>query len=151
MSKKLYSVTSGSYSDYQVHAVFARKQDAEQAIREAPEKGFRDGYEISEMPYFPSGALPVVATLHFISENWWDDESRTQYNERSEVVSELDPSWHTWPDRPYVRFVRAPMHKDKGGRIEITVLDDMNLARKVYSDNKVQWEVVPGAFLEINR
>ncbi|HUW01784.1 MAG TPA: hypothetical protein VMW08_05495 [Acidimicrobiales bacterium] len=135
--KKVHAVSSGTYSDYRVHALFRRKRDAEAAI-----------VELAGTPDFYSGGSLRVEAFHLFDKGeplvpvpWrmyrvtvWDDGTT------SDVVESNEAKW-PWEfeagRRVDVRFVRAPVHQGKGGRLEVYGTD-LPAVGQVFSDNRAQ-------------
>lgn len=133
--KKVYAVSSGSYSDYRVLCVCPTKKDAETLalrIRRDEESWSRDA-DVEEM-YLVKGDIEQVRTLHF-SENLWDDGSAS---DAREWVS-TDWPFDGYSDTPEVawRWVRAPIHHGAGGRLEAWGTDH-EAVRRVFSDRRAQ-------------
>lgn len=134
-----WAITRGSYSDYRVLAVFASRADAEAAIARA--KGAVDSFlaaeSVEEMSFYEEGVEPVLLTVYERQVEVWDDG--TVSSERRTVREEwdYDPLYDLPGKRPKVRFVRAPIHKDKGGRLEVRGTDEQGV-NQAFSDNLAQ-------------
>jgi len=72
--RKIYMVTSGSYSDYQMECAFETREAAEAYA------GHRDWMDVEEVTQYSDGEEPVYHTLWIASQgfNWhtWDCEGR---------------------------------------------------------------------------
>ena len=151
MLKSIFAVSSGSYSDYRVLAVFETKKDAEIWAKELTEaKVSYDGVEadypllpegaqVEEMLLVPKGVAPYKVTHYELRAELWDngkvDEQDLQVNVEYAITSyEGIP-----PTRPRVRYIRAPCHENKGGRLEIHG-DSEKKVRKVFSEKVAMWK-----------
>lgn len=133
-TKTVNVISSGSYSDYRVHAVVEGSlKDAKRLVDRA--NGIRDSYHDE----YVVESLPVVTadvervSILSLQENIWDDGTTTEAHERTNVEWPFDAlheqgalSW---------RWVRAPMHKNRGGRLEVSGTDHERV-RKVFSDRR---------------
>jgi len=131
--KFIWVISSGSYSDYRVNAAFDSKKTAKAvaARANASEDGYRE-FWVESLPYFDDPNIQRVETLSLHCEIW-----------DSGKVDESDP-WYRieWPfDALYEivdcrwRWVRAPIHKNLGGRLEVSGTNH-ELVRKVYGEKK---------------
>lgn len=134
----LWTVETGSYSDHAVHAVFERKEDAKAwaAHLRAHKNGWdRDAY-VGEMDLVPSGTAPFDVTTYSRAAGLWDDGRVEMHN----MVIETSPALYGPPPaRPYVRYVRAPCHKGKGGRVEVRGASEESV-NKVLSERIAAWK-----------
>lgn len=130
----IYVVSSGTYSDYSVLVACPSKKDADLlAQRYAASGGY--GYDDARVEWLPivPGDVQQVTVLH-MSTTLWDDGSETDTRERLTVKwpFELDDPKHadcTW------RWVSAPMHHGKGGRLDVHGTDHERV-RKVLGDQR---------------
>lgn len=127
-------ISSGSYSDYRVHAVVeGTLKDAKRLVDRA--NGIRDSYHDE----YVVESLPVVSpdvervSILTIQEQIWDDGGTDEHHERTNVEWPFDTVYDladvSW------RWVRAPMHKNRGGRLEVRGTDHERV-RKVFSDRR---------------
>lgn len=131
----VWVISRGAYSDYRVLAVVrGKKKDAELLAARANAAGdsYGDAYEVESLPVV-SPDVKKVETLMLIAEI--RDEGPVVKEERMNVQVE-------WPfDSLYAlaktewRWVRAPIHNGKGGRLEVWGTDHERV-RKVYGDRK---------------
>jgi hypothetical protein len=145
--KVAFAVSSGSYSDYSVHAVCEDEATAErwaEALRSDSE-GWHSDAVVEELPLIAAGTKPAKQTTVHLSQTLWDDghEEERHVSETSEypIVSLYGPP----PRRPSVRFVRAPIHKNRGGRLEIRGRTE-SAVLKVYGDEIRMWRANPVAY-----
>ena len=143
----VWAVTTGSYSDYQVRGLFPTKELAEQAateLRGQPDGWHRDA-DVEAFVLWSADDMPEVITYWRVQQTWWDDGRVTDEREDERREHELvlfDPV--PTGDRPNVRWVRAPTHNGKGGRIELTGRS-LEGCRKVLSEWRARW-VAEGPF-----
>lgn len=133
--QKVWVVASGEYSDYRVLCACDSKARAEtvaQLLR-ADQDRFRSDARVESLPLVMTD--PEKVRLYHASVTVWDDGRVT--DEREWITTEwpfdqwepITPVWWRW--------VRAPVHKDKGGRLEIRGTDEQRV-RRVLSDRKAQ-------------
>lgn len=124
----VWVVSTGSYSDYRVLCACPTKKDAERVARK-----YGSDAGIESLPIV-GGEVEKVDVLH-LSTTLWDDGAETDTSDR---IS------HCWPFEPWEdvapliwRWVRAPMHKNKGGRLDVHGTDHTRV-RKVFSDRRAE-------------
>jgi len=135
--KKVHAVSSGTYSDYRVHALFRRKRDAEAAIIQLA--GSEDFYSsgslrVESFHLFDKGEPVVPVPWHALRVNIWDDGRTGEVEERNEAKWPWEFEATIQVD---VRWVRAPIHKNEGGRLEVYGTD-LQAVGQVFSDNRAQ-------------
>jgi hypothetical protein len=132
--KTVFVISSGSYSDYSVHGVLDVKTRAEAndmvaRINAIDDGGFSGPYRVEGLSIIAPD-VERVSTL-IIEQNIWDDgsasEPETRYHCDWPFDSIFEPGPLVW------RWVRAPGHKGKGGRLEVSGTDHERV-RKVFSD-----------------
>lgn len=134
---KCWAATSGSYSDYRICAVFATKRQAEAAVAAAQmaEDAWPNPDSVVEFFFYSEGAEPRLLTVYNRQVTIWDDGTFEEHDLRIRTEWEYDQLFDRGSDRrPSVRFVRAPMHNNKGGRLEVRGIDEQAVAQ-AYSDN----------------
>lgn len=143
----LWAVSTGSYSDYNVKGLFPTKDLAERAAVElstVADSWHSDAF-VESFLLWSEDDMPEVITYYRVQQTWWDDNRIAE--EREDIYTEYELAL-LWPvpsgDRPHVRWVRAPMHNGKGGRIEITGRS-LEGCRKVLSEWRARW-VAEGPF-----
>lgn len=130
--KIVWAVTSGSYSDYRVRALFEDEATAKSVV--ATQK---DHYDwsldgIEGLVFYPAGEVPSQVPCHYMQVEIWDDGHLS--NERAESQNRWD--WdevEDFPVRPKVRWVRPPIQSDKGGRLEVRGRD-LQGVQQAFSD-----------------
>lgn len=131
----IYAVSSGSYSDYRVLCVCPTKADAEvvAAKLRGDKGGWRYDADVEEFVMVTADVEKVP--LLIMSTTLWDDGRESEVSERIE---------HEWPfDSIHDvipmswRWVRAPMHHGRGGRLDLAGTDHA-LVRKTYADKRAE-------------
>ena len=123
-------ISSGSYSDYRVHAVIDGTRDEAEALAQRAGLGHYDEYRIETLPVVKPD-VQRVSVLLLTATVWDQDALVTDQHERTETTWPFDSVWDvvdvSW------RWVRAPMHQGKGGRLDVHGTDHERV-RKVFSD-----------------
>lgn len=137
-------LTGGSYSDYQVYAVFPTRGSAEEALAnyQATESDGWGGPDMVEaIPFYGPGDKPRQVVTHDWQINVWDDGTTSSPHAHDSPGPWKDQrtEWdfhQLYPagPRPSVRWVRAPIHNNKGGRLEVRGTDERAVAQ-AFSDN----------------
>jgi hypothetical protein len=135
----IYAISSGSYSDYRVLAVFSSKKVAQETLRRW--NGTNDSWSSGQVEEFPFyDAVPEPETVFSMIQELWDDGTEGRLNERAHTDMPFDRLFDVPPKgRPSVRFVRAPVHQGKGGRLEVRGTD-IKKVQKAFRDRKAQWQ-----------
>jgi hypothetical protein len=110
------------YIDYRVLALFTSERDAKNhlaTVKVNPRREYGDGDRIEEFLLYPDGNEPKRVTTYEHIVTVWDLGVVTGELERSRTEWEYDTIYSRPKLRPEVRFVRAPMHENKGGRLEV--------------------------------
>lgn len=138
----VYAITSGEYSGYRVLAVCEDKKTAERWARAI--NGQQDA-RVEAMTYIKAGEPPRRQHRVDVIETWWDSGQVEDFD--CEEVDEYAIASYRGeaPARPVVRFVRAPVHNGRGGRIEVAARTKVE-AMKVYSEQKAMWKSSPATF-----
>ena len=131
-----WAVSSRSYSDYRVLCICDSKKRAERiaGLYNADRENYGDAM-VETIPYF--AREPVQVTSYERQANVWDDG--TVSDQRDSQNTEWEFSMF-WPERNTPvgwRWVRAPIHDGKGGRLEVYGTDRKRVLR-VFSDRKAQ-------------
>lgn len=138
--RKIWAISSGSYSDYTVHAVTEDKATAEmwmKALR-AEEDGCNGDATVEEILLVESGVAPFKATSWNLSVDLWDDGREDELCVRGTSTYPIAMWGDPPPPRPRVRKVRAPIHRDKGGRLEVFGATE-KAVRKVGNEQILMW------------
>ena len=134
----IYGVTTGSYSSYRVLCLVGSKKEAEVLARRmrAVEDGWHSDANVEAFAKVTSdieqaSVLKMRVTL-------WDDGTRTDFD------SHIDAEWPFDPKSNQIRamkwrWVRAPIHANKGGRLEVEGTDH-ELVKKTFSEKRAQLE-----------
>lgn len=139
--RRVWALSSGSYSDYTVLAIFETKEDAEAAAAmQGPADDWHSDKRVEEMSYYPKGGAPKVVRIYDRQAQFWDDGTVDQERENHRDEWEYDPLHGPASKRPSVRFVRPPIQKNKGGRLEVRGLDK-RAVDKAFSENAARIKV----------
>lgn len=126
-------LSRGEYSDYRVLAVVnGTKKDAEYIAARANAEGtssYYDKVEVEELPIVTRDVEKVEVLM--MSVTIWDDGHTTDDRTSIRIEWPFDALFGT-PDLRW-RWVRAPIHNDKGGRLEVWGTDH-DRVKKVFSD-----------------
>ena len=130
--EKMYAISKGSYSDYRVLAVCDSKKTAKAlAARYNATEHYSETY-VETILYVDNPDVQRVETLD-LSITIWDDGSETDDHISYRVEWPFDPLYDssdcTW------RWVRAPVHKGKGGRLDVYGTDHERV-RKVFGERR---------------
>jgi len=120
----LWAITSGSYSDYTVNAVFDTEEDARAAI------ALKLGEDLTELDYYRSGDKPIQRGVWHANSGPISADGPVPFGGWS-LEAHLITSWvpSSRPERPSVREIR------EGQRIWVYVeAPTKELAEKVLHD-----------------
>ena len=112
----VYAFVTGAYSDYGVEALFETRELAQMAV-DVTSESHSYSPRIEEMwlyDEFPERIESWTMTVEV-----WDDGQVDEVLTRNESAYPWEHLWGIPPERPRVRYVRAPIHHDRGGRIEV--------------------------------
>lgn len=135
ISKGMWAVSSGSYSDYRVMAVCDSKQRAEKAASVLNSEGGYGEAFAEEIRYLDHD--PKQYTIHSINENLWDNGTSSEHHESQRTEWEHDLMFPEHVRPVGWRWVRAPMHDNKGGRLEVYGTS-LKRVQKVFSDKTAE-------------
>ena len=142
-TQRVWGITRGSYSDYTVLAIFEDEDEA-RAFCAAHQNTAYDAWgapdDVECFMFYPKGVQPVLNTVHSRSVVVWDSGDTEGAMERERVEWEYSPLYASVSARPNVRFVRAPMYLNQGGRLEVEGLDEQAV-NQAYSDNLARLRV----------
>lgn len=132
---EMWTVESGEYSDHRVLCVCRTKKLAQELVDALNGDSSRWGNAFI-------GSLPVATGVNYVTTytqacEVWDDGTTTQTTES--IRTELDIDM-LWPERAKPvgwRWVRAPIHNGKGGRLEVFGTD-LEAVRRTFSDRRAQ-------------
>lgn len=137
MSATVYALAVGAYSDYHIKALFPTEELAEEAVK--ANKGDDRWHDESRVEAFILyDEIPERITVYRVQEVIWDNGETTDY--RADESTNLP--WNQWYDfnengRPEVRYVRAPVHRNKGGRLEVSGTDQQAV-NQAFGDDKAK-------------
>lgn len=132
----MYTVERGAYGDHRVMLVCKTKRQATaiaKAYNADPDSWGEDAYV---------GSLPIMATAEKVTVygllcEVWDDGTVTTEREHIKTEFTFDMLNALYNQPVTWRWVRAPVHRNKGGRLEVHGTD-LERVRRVYSDRRAQ-------------
>ena len=129
-----FVLSRGSYSDYRVLAVCDTEERAKNAAKAInADKNRWDEVMVEEILYLDRD--PVRITVFKVTENLWDNGSTSHYNDFGFTEWEFDLSHDADRQPARWRWIRAPMHERRGGRLEVTGTDH-ELVLKTFAERK---------------
>lgn len=133
--KTVWGVSRGDYSAYRVMAICDSQERAERIVGLlADPNGYGDA-DAEAFIYFDRD--PVRVTTYSMSCEVWDNGTTSETRESVRTEWEMDM---LWPERNVPvswRWVRAPIHQNKGGRLEVGGTSRTRVA-KVFSDRRAE-------------
>jgi len=140
MSKTLWAVTSGSYSDYRVHVLLETEDQAIEVARAADAQEGCHDYAVESFPFYPTVAeITEPITIYEMSVVLWDD-GRHDLPSYEEPVTRMEFQHYKFvppKTRPRIRQVRAPVYKNKGARLDVTARTE-TMVRKAMNDRLME-------------
>jgi len=140
MAERCYALAGGSYSNYRIYAVFAKKADAQAALdayvasKDAFSWGGPDRVEVHR--FYPKGVLPTRLTIYRMAGEIFDDGTASEERHSERTEWDYDQTSPVGP-RPWVRFVRPLGLKKTGGRLEVRGTDPKGVAQ-AFGENKAR-------------
>src|SRR3990172_9213317 len=134
MGDTVYVITSGGYDSYLVHAVVrGKKRAVDMLAARASSETYRGGYRIETLPVVDADVTPLQLTQ--ICQDIWDDGTSGEetVTVRAEWPFDLVQPQQNVPAG--WRWVRAPCHEGKGGRLEVYGTDAV-LVEALFDDMK---------------
>lgn len=128
-------VTQGEYSDYRICAVCPTQADAEALAARANETEESEYYEYRVESVFLADADLEKVTTFYRSVTVWDDGRTTETNPRE--VTDWPWAWNITTHKVHWRWVRAPTHNGRGGRLDVCGTS-ARLVAKVFSDRRAR-------------
>ena len=131
----IYVVSKGSYSDYRVVCACPTKGDAERVaykLRSDPD-GWSEDARVETLPVITGDV--EKEELYYFTTTLWDDGRETNKGQSTRSDWPMDTIDEHLP--VVWRWVRAPMHHDKGGRLDVHGTD-RDRAAKVFSEKRAQ-------------
>lgn len=129
-------VSAGDYSDYRVLCVCPSKADAEEVARKinTAKEDSRWWYGDASVESLPIiDAEMAMVTHETITTTLWDDGRETAATSRQEITYPLGGDY----PRVAWRWVRAPCHQGRGGRLDVHGID-VERVRKVFSERRAE-------------
>lgn len=142
--KGTWVIARGSYSDYRVLCACPSKKDAKTL---AARFNSTETYEQAGIEWLPEfdGQTERVEIL-LLSTTLWDDGSETEQRESFRTEWPFDGIYDHKPVN--WRWVRAPCHHEKGGRLDVSGTDHERV-RRVFSDKRA--EIIATDVLRLRR
>lgn len=139
MSKHMWAVSKGSYSDYRVLCVCPDKKTAKKIADDINKCSSWGEAFVEQLPLLSESRN---VTTYDLQCEIWDDgtTSETRYAERVEHEADM-----LYPERnaPVMkRWVRAPVHDNQGGRLEVHGTDEERV-RRVFSYTRAELLATP--------
>lgn len=129
---EIYAVSAGEYSDYSVHAIFERREDAEAAIASGFGGRSYDHPHVEEFDYYASGVLPKrVPITRYHAEVEIADGSIVLQNDYSEdewhhpdgLARKANVTVWPWPQAGAPRRMHLRVDGPKGKRTDKVFTD----------------------------
>lgn len=138
-ARMLWAVDAGSHDDYCILGVCETEEDAAQwaAFINESEDNWRDDPGVRRIVFVPRGVEPYNVTTWRYHVVLMDDGQMIGGTERSYTSNAIDRDLPPRP--PTVRYVRAPCHEGRGGRLEVTG-DDHEEVRRVAAVKIAAWK-----------
>jgi hypothetical protein len=152
MSKTLWAVSIGSYSDYRVQALFETEEQAEKVVREADAIDSGYGYYTETFEFYAKDETPEAFIIYQASIWLFDDGTYGAVKVTSDGPKMEFQHFYKVPPktRPHIRQIRTPYLKGKGARLDVTGRTD-TMVRKVVSDRLAEHKALgPRKVPEIN-
>lgn len=130
--KKMWVVSAGSYSDYRVLAVCDCKKTAVKLVDRYNAGGSYGYARVESLSYVDDPNISRVEVLS-MSTTLWDDGSEDVQDNQFRVEWPFEPLY-THEDCVW-RWVRAPIHGGKGGRLDVYGTDHERV-RKVFGERR---------------
>jgi hypothetical protein len=131
-AKFVYVIASGEYSDYRVLAMVdgTEKQAEDLARRANLNNDYRD-YRAEALPVVAPDVQQIVCLS--MQENIWDDGTTDEHHVRLDTRWPFDLLWEEEGRPVAAQWVRAPIHRGVGGRLEVRGTDHERV-RKTFGD-----------------
>ncbi len=130
--RTMYAVSRGSYSDYGVLCLCDSEQVANKIAKKVGSEAFVESFVVVDESVSQDRVLKISQVL-------WDDGSEGGVRE---FIDEEWP-WDLYTTHSCKwRWVRAPSHKGKGGRLEVNGSDHERV-RKVFTEKRTMLKANP--------
>lgn len=133
--RTVWALTSGSYSDYGIEAIFTTEKAALAASKLKEDEYDWHDYNVESFILYDE--VPEEVTLYEMVEVIVDGSP--SYVSTTKVTSKTKYPWmFLWGTpraRPHVRYVRAPVYKGKAGRLEVHG-NDKQAVQQAFSDQR---------------
>jgi hypothetical protein len=138
---EMWAVASGEYSDYGIDAICGDRETAEawaKAMNESADTCGSD-HRVESIEFVPAGVEPFQVTHYTRHAELYDSGKLVEHDMRVDVEWAVGSYMGIPPSRPHVRFVRAPVYQDKGGRLEVRGASE-EAVNKVFSERVAAWK-----------
>lgn len=137
---EVWAVVKGDYSDYRVMCVCPTKDRATLVAAAYNTADDEDGYRwgearVESLLWLDREPKKIIVYTRTVTV--WDDGTTSDQGERQRVEWEIDMLYPEQVRPASWRWVRAPMHKDKGGRLDVAGTDKRRVG-KVFSEKRAQ-------------
>ena len=132
MTKMVYGIASGQYSDYSVHCIVETEDEARKLVEKLnrTKDRYQGLYEIQELPMVDSTV--ERQSVLYLNEILMDSGKQADRHESTR----LEWPWEGYDfGRAVWRWIRAPFLDDKGGRLELHGTDH-DLVRKIFEEKR---------------
>lgn len=102
-------------------------------------EGYYGSPEIEFFPIIKAGTKPHKVTTFFKNVELWDNGQVSDAREWSVTDWAITGIYGSPPNRARVRYVRAPCHQNKGGRLEV-VGNSAEVVAKVANEKIAMWK-----------
>jgi len=133
MTDKMWALSSGSYSDYRVLCVCPSKKVAKQlAARYNADNRSYDEVYVEQIAFVSDPDIQRIEIMSMFQEIW-DNGEISEPRQQYRVEWPFDLLYPEAAVPVSVRWVRAPIHHNKGGRLEVHGTDHERV-RKTFSE-----------------
>lgn len=125
---EMWAVSNGCYSDYHVLCVCPTKADAKAILAKIKDDESEPGAFIESFPVADATSRSVAVLV--LAQEVWDNGTTGDLRERTEMAW----PWSYTPPVPITwRWVRPPVQRNKGGRLDMQGTDHERV-RKTFSE-----------------
>jgi hypothetical protein len=143
MAKKMWAVSRGSYSDYTVLCLLKTKAEAKTLVKRMIEAGddmYGDPPRVEEIPVVTADVEQVDILRMQVT--LWDGGGEAEASATHWTKWPFDTIWIEDAQPVHWRWVRAPCHNGRGGRLEVAGTDHERV-RKVFGERKALIQTDP--------
>ncbi len=133
----VWAVSRGSYSDYRVLCICPDERTAKAVAQHVNDSGDGYGYDAAEVEQIPYITEPKTITTYGMSCEVWDNGTTSETRDTIRRESSAAMLWPEYNRPVHKRWVRAPIHNNRGGRLEVHGTD-LERVRRVFSDTRAR-------------